>query len=345
MKHFVAWGFIAAIIVVCIVFYRETGGPPNTADAQPSVRVGTIKLIKGSLPATVTAYGTVVAGPGAERTITMRANGVVSNVAVVAGQSVAMGDPLVAVAPDAQSVADYQKAVGALNLARGNRSHVALLLASHLATNADLAMADQTVTDATATLAALVAVDAGKTRTITAPFAGIVSAVLAASGTAQSAGAPLLRIVNTNTLAATVGVPPAQAVKAGDDATITLLNTGAAISGHVMRIGDMLDPQTGLRNVTLLLTGRVPLGEPVAAVIITGRLAGYVVPRDAIQSDEIGDYAFQVDDKNVAHRVAVKILGTQAKATVIAPSLNAALPLVTNGAYQLDDGMPVRMSP
>jgi RND family efflux transporter MFP subunit len=344
MKHLVPWGFMAVVMIGCIVFYRETDGPPPPADAPPSVLVSTIKLSMGSLPATVTAYGTITAGPGAESTMTMRANGVVGNVAVGEGQSVAMGDPLATITPDAQSIADYRKAAGALKLAMANRTHVALLLESHLATNADLASADQAVTDAAATLAALDAVGAGKTRTITAPFAGIISAVLAESGTAQPAGAPLLRIVNTNTLAATVGVPPAQAVKAGDNATITLLNTGAAISGQVMRIGDMLDPQTGLRDVTLLLTGRVPLGEPVAAVIVTGTLAGYVVPRDAIQSDEAGDYAFQVD-KNVAHRVAVKILGAQATTTVIAPGLNAAWPLVTNGAYQLDDGDPVRMSP
>lgn len=343
MKRFASWSFIAAIIVVCIVFYRETGA----ADAQPSVLVSTIKLSMGSLPATVTAYGTIVAGPNAESTISMRANGIVGNVAVVAGQSVARGDPLVTVAPDAQSVADYRKAVGALNVARADRMHVALLLASHLATNADLATADQAVTDAAVTLAALDAVGADKPKTMTAPFAGIVSAVLAAPGMEQPVGAPLLRIVDANALAATVGVAPAraEAVKVGDDVTITLLNTGAAISAQVARIGDMLDPQTGLRDVTLSLAGRGLLGEPVAAVIVTGTLAGYVVPRDAIQSDEMGDYVFQVDDKNIAHRVAVKILGTQAKATIIAPGLNAAWPLVTSGAYQLDDGVPVRMSP
>jgi RND family efflux transporter MFP subunit len=348
MKRFVSGIFIAAIIIGCIISYRKPGGLPATvADPQPSVLVSTIKLSMGSLPATVAAYGTVVAGPNAESTIAMRTNGIVSSVAVVAGQHVAMGDPLETVAPNEQSIVDYQKAVGALNVARANREHVALLLASHLATNADLATADQAVKDAAVSLAALNAIGANKPKTITAPFTGIVSAVLAAPGTAQSVGAPLMRIVDPNALAAIVGIPPeqAEAVKIGDNVAITLLNLGGTTSGRVMQIGGILDPQTGLRDITLSLTGNAPLGEPVKAVITIGALAGYVVPRDAIQSDETDDYAFQVDDKNVARRVAVKILGTQEKSTVIAPDLNTALPFVTDGAYQLDDGMLVRMSP
>jgi len=112
----------------------------------------------------------------------------------------------------------------------------------------------------------------------------------------------------------------------------------------VLASAAMLDPQTGLTDVTISLNGPAPLGEPVQALITTGTLSGYVVPRAAVQNDDKGDYAFQVDARNIAHRVDVHVLGGAGNQTVLAPSLNAAMPLVTTGAYQLDDGMAVRMA-
>jgi hypothetical protein len=105
----------------------------------------------------------------------------------------------------------------------------------------------------------------------------------------------------------------------------------------------MVDPQTGLIGVTLALRGTPLLGASVDAVVTTSMLSGYIVPRDAVQTDQQGDYVFQIDEHNIAHRVAVHLLGTQGGKTILAPSLNTAMPMVTTGAYQLDDGAAVRL--
>jgi RND family efflux transporter MFP subunit len=345
MKTRFYWILAAVALIAAASFWEMNGTPPVLPDNnQPNVLVSTIQLTQGNLPATVSAYGSIGAGAGADVAITLGAGGIVAAIPVIQGQSVDVGDTMAVISADPQSIADLRKAESAVTAAHANRAHVAALMASHLATTADLANADQALNDAASNLAALKATGAGTNQTINAPFAGVVSAILVAPGTLQPAGTALLRIINTHTLVATVGVPPTQAgtVKPGDPASVTLLNAGVVISGQVLETAAMLDPQTGLANVTLSLDGPAPLGEPVQAVITTGTLSGYLVPRDAVQTDDQGDYAFQIDSQNIARRVTVHVLGTAGDQTILSPNLNQAMPLVTTGAYQLDDGVAVR---
>ena len=334
------WSFIAVLGLLA----WGGGAQADTGTTQPSVLVSTIQLKPGTLPATVTAYGSIVPGPGAETVVMLQAAGVLSNIDVTPGQRIAKGAPLATVVPDPQSIADLKRATSAVEAARANHAHVAALLQSHLATNADLAAADQTLRDADAMLAALRASGTGQTLVIQAPLGGLVSAVLVAPGSLLPTGTALFRMIVTQRLVASVGLPPDQAasLRPGEPATISLLNDNTTMQGTVSQISYVPDPQTGLLGATLALDPLAPIDAPVKAVVTTGTLSGFVVPRDALQNDEAGDYAFQVDAKNIAHRVAVHILGTLGDQTVIAPDLNAAMPLVTTGAYQLSDGMAVR---
>ena len=348
MKFARPWMLLPLLLLAGAAWWVFVPSPVVTATAAPSVLVNTMKLEPGSLPATVTAYGSVAAGPGAEQTLSTQASGVVSNVAVSLGQNVAAGQVLATLAADAPSVAELRKARDALTAARAARAHVAALLASHLATNADLAAAAQAVGDASGTLEALQAAGAGRTRTIAAPFAGVITAVLVAPGSIQPAGSGLLRLVENGHLVAVTGVTPAQAggITPGDAAKITLLNDGAAVvDGQVALVAAMPNPQSGLQDVTVTPQGALPLGAPVKASITTGQLNGYVVPRDAVLSDAQGAYVFQLDAHDIAHRVDVRVLGNAGGQSVLAAAgLNAALPLVTVGAYQLDDGAAVRIA-
>lgn len=325
--------------------YASRQPAPGTAPA-PAVLVSTLRLTPGQLPAAVTAYGSVTAGPAGQTAISLPAGGIVTSVAVIPGQRVAAGAMLVTMAADAQSVADLRKAVDALAAAKAGRAHVEALLAGRLATSADLAAADQAVNDAAAALIALQATGTGQARSITAPFAGIITAISAVPGTVQPAGAMLMQLADESHLAAMAGVPPVQAaaIAAGDAAQITLLDTGAVLNAAVTQVSVMPDPQSGLDEVTLQPRGLVPLGAPLMTVITTGKLSGYVVPRDAVQNDDQGNYVFQVDAAGIAHRETVQVLGSSGTQTVLAPTLDAAMPLVTTGAYQLDDGMAVRMN-
>ncbi len=330
-------------LAALILFLLLRGGPAPQSATIPSVAVQTMTLTRTTVPNLVEAYGSVVGGP-AEREIVLPAAGLVERLLVVPGERVDAGQVLAHIAPDAQSVAELRKAEDAVSAAQAARTHIAALLVSHLATTAVLAAADQALRDAQAQLAALRQSGAGAARDVIAPMAGVITAVLVAQGSAQPVGASLFRLADAAHLAAQLGVPEGQAagIAPGAAATLTLLDSGATVTGVVSARADMLDPQTGLIDITLALDGKAAIGEPVRVALPAGNLTGYAVPRDAVQNDQNGDYVFQVGADHLAHRANVQILGQSGAQTVLAPTLNPALPLITSGAYELSDGMAVR---
>jgi RND family efflux transporter MFP subunit len=311
---------------------------PQTAPAAPSAVVSVMKLAVQTLPVRVDAAGSVVAD--APYDVTVAAPGILTGYLVRISQDVAAGQGLAEIAPDPQSVALLRKGQAALAAATAARAHVAALLAQRLATNADLAAASQNVRNAQADLTALQATGTGAAHEIVAPFAGTVVAISAAQGGLLQAGAVLLQLAPASGLAIRAGVPEADALRItqGDTATIMLLNTGATQQAKVAGRAAMLDPQTGLMNITLLPQDAVTLGEPVAVTIICGKVSGYRVPRAAVLSDEQGDYVYLLDAGNVAHRQNVHVLEPDGGDEILAPDFSAGT-LATIGAYQLSDGM------
>lgn len=332
-----------AALVLALFFLLPHHGPSAPGAPAPRVAVRTMRLTRTTVPRLVEAYGTVIGGPAA-RDIILPASGIIEDVAVTEGAQVAAGQLLARIAPDAQSVADLRKAENAVSAAQAARAHTAALLVSHLATQADLAGANQALQDAQAQLAALRQNGAGTPRDVIAPMAAIVTAVLVPQGSDQPAGAALFRLADMAHPAARVGVPEDEAagIVAGSPVTLTLLNLGTVLPATVISRAAMLDPGTGLVDVNLALTGAAPIGEPVRAALRAGMLTGYLVPRDAVLNDQNGDYVFQLGSDGLAHRAAVRVLGRSGADSVLAPALNPALPLITTGAYQLEDGMEVR---
>ncbi len=334
---------IASAVLLCglaLAAYLQTNPAPADNTPDPRAQVSTIQLVRRTVSIHVPAFGSITTGT-AETNIALAAPGIVTDVLVQPGQAVAAGQALARIAPDAQSAADLRKAQDAVKAADAARVHVAALLAGHLATSADLAAATQAAQDAAANLAALRAAGAGVGRMVTAPFAGTVTSVAATQGGTSPAGTILFKLAAPGALVASAGLPEAEAARVapGDTATLTLLNTGAAIPATVVQRATMLDPQTGLVNITLVPHGAVLLGEPVALSIIAGSVTGYQVPRDAVLNDEQGDYVFQLDTHGIAHREAAHVLEPDGAVSVLAPDLDASMPLVTTGAYQLEDGM------
>ena len=329
------------ILVICVALYGFTRHPPLPAvSPAPSAMVSFVTLRQGSVPVHVEGDGSVVAGM-AEIAVTAAAPGKFGAVAVTQGQEVAAGARLATLLPDPQSVAALAKAENAEDAAAAARSHVAALLAQHLATAADLAAATQAQGDAEADLSALRAAGTGVKRDIDAPVAGTVTAILAAPGSLLAAGEPVLRLAAAGLLTVQAGFTEADAgrIRTGDTASLTLLNSGTTLAAKVLQVAAMLDPQTGLVDVTLLPQGTVLLGEPVAVTITAGSVTGDKVPRDAVLSDGQGDYVFELDGGNIAHRRNVRVLEADGGSLVLAPDLAQNVRIAVTGAYQLSDGM------
>jgi RND family efflux transporter MFP subunit len=344
MKKFHLFGGLAVIAVAAVIFLATRPAAPADDAPAPSATVSAITLTQRSVPLHVSGWGSIVAGP-AETNIALAAPGIVTGFMVHPGQAVAAGQVLAQVAPDPQSIADLRKAEDAVSGTQAARDHVAALLQQHLATTADLAAATQALGDAKSALAALHAAGTGESQTVRAPFVGTVTAIAAAPGGVQPAGTVLLKLAAGSGLTALAGLPEAQAlrVQAGDSAMLTLLNTGAQIPATVAQRAAMLDPQTGLIDITLVPQGAAPLGEPVAVSITAGTVTGYPVPRAAVLNDAQGDYVYQIDAHGVAHREPVRVLDAEGGTVVLAPDLDPGMKLATTGAYQLSDGMTVTL--
>ncbi|MGE4482737.1 efflux RND transporter periplasmic adaptor subunit [Acidocella sp.] len=321
---------------------------PAPAADDPPTPAATISVVPAqsqSVPRLVAAPGSIVAG-GGEQSLALKAAAVLATYDVTPGEAVQPGQALAQFTPDPTEAANLAKAQDALTAAHAARAHVAALLPAHLATAADLAAATQAERDAAAALAALRASGAGQNYTLKAAEAGLVTALVASPDASLPAGTPVLKFVPVSHLVARIGIEQTQAspVQKGDTAKLTPLNGGAAVAATVANVATALDPQTGLIDITLRPATTVTLGAPVAVSIQAGTLQGVSVPNDAVLQDAQGAYVYQIDDENIAHRVAVTVLQQGAQSSVLAPKgINRSWKIATTGAYQLSDGMQAHL--
>src|SRR4051812_48345710 len=220
------------------------------ADVQPSVLVQTQTPVQGSIPDTVTAYGSAVPAANGGMTLSVESEGRVLKLYVTPGQAVHVGERLLdfEISPAARS--NYEQALTALKLAREDRTRIERLLAQQLATRDQLAKADKALADAQVALSALQQEYGDQPRrTLVAPFDGIVSGIPVAQGARVQPGTALVTLTRRDGLVVTVGVEPAQRrrLRVGQPAQLeTLSSSGAASSGKLIRIDNVLNPTTRL---------------------------------------------------------------------------------------------------
>jgi membrane fusion protein, multidrug efflux system len=342
--------FSAATLLVLpalllIVAMSEGSGEAAKND-QPSVQVQVTTLQKGSLPKTVTIFGKVEASAGMREDVTAPSTAIVESIFIKPGQPVNAGTALIRLGPTPQTAAAYKRAVSALNNARDLLQHMKALLAEHLATRQQVEDAQKAVSDAEATLNALVAEGADTPKIISASSRGVVTGVSAALGAIVNAGTLLLSIAQTNGLVLRAGAVPEQAetIHKGDAAEVSALGADQTSSGSVLLRGSIVDSTTGLVPIEIGLSpGKFLAGQTAQARIVTGTVEGYIVPHEAVLVNEHGaPYVVQAKDM-IAHHIPVKILLSAGTTDVITGALDPQAALVLAGNYQLKDGMHVRI--
>lgn len=312
-----------------------------------SVAVQLTQLRRGSLPLTVTAYGSVQVDRAARHSMTAPLAGIVEEVDVRQGQEVSDGAPLLRLDPSPQTAADYAKARAALQVAKQLVQRTRTMLGQHLATQQQLADAEKSQADAAAALAALAAVGAGGPQVLRAPFRAIVDAVSTSPGTIVAPGTALLDLVRPNRLVLEVGVVPQQALAVRQGQAVRIVPLGAidAVAAAVTLSERAVDPRTGLVPVEIAVPAdRFLPGETAQADITVGAATGYVVPHAAILVDHRGAPFVVQAPGMVAKTVPVRILAADGEQDVIAGRLDPAAPLVLAGNHQLHDGLKVRLA-
>lgn len=342
--------FVATLFFLSAVFLitaRSQSSDGAEQGPSPSVLVQTAALQRGSLPRIVTVFGKAEASASMQEDITAPSSAVVDAIFVKTGQQVKAGDRLARLGPTAETAAAYRKAASSLDDARGLVARTRTLLAQHLATQQQLADAQKALSDAQASLDALIAGGASTPRTLTSSDAGVVTSISVSHGAIVTAGTTLLSIARANGLVLAAGAPPEQAkeISKGDAATISPLGGRDVAHGTVLLRGSIVDAKTGLVPLEIALPeGALLAGQAAQAQIVTKIVEGYLVPHKAILVDGSGaPYVVQAKQM-IAHHIPVKILLSAGAKDVIAGTLDPQAALVLAGNYQLKDGMHVRVA-
>lgn len=317
------------------------------ATASPTTLVTTVPARHGSATRTIQAYGEATPASNAVATLSMPQPGQITQVHVVAGAQVRAGEPILVftLAPSAHS--SYQQALDAVKAAESQRATTAQLLAQQLATRDQLVQANKAVLDARAALAALRRDGASATVTVLrAPFAGVVATLPVALGDRTQPGQALATIARAGGLIVTVGVDPARRADLHVDAPVTLsrLDGGAPVAGHVQRIDAVLNPRTRQIDVDIAYpAGAILSGEAMKVAIPTGSADGWQVPHRAVVMNSDGSaQLFQIaNGKAKAVPVTVTVGGTPDD--LVTGALDQSAPVIVDGAYQVADGDAVRV--
>jgi membrane fusion protein, multidrug efflux system len=343
--------FAAALIVgpaalLMAVTPTAAGGADNKS-AEPTVLAQVTSLQKGSLPKVVTVFGKVEASAAMRQEVTAPSTAIVEDIFVKPGQQVSAGTAVIRLGPTPETAAAYKKALSALTNARDLLQHTKALRAQHLATRQQVAGAQKAVNDAQDSLAALSAESADTSHTLSAPSDGVVTGVSAALGGIVNRGARLLAIARTNALVLRAGTVPEQAgeIHKGDEAKVSPLGGGDAGTGTVLLRGSIVDPSTGLVPIEIALpSGAFLPGQTAQARIVTGTVAGYVVPHQAVLVDDSGAPYIVQANGGIAHHVPVTVLLSTGVKDVVSGALDPAAGLVLAGNYQLKNGMKIRVA-
>ncbi len=333
----------ALLAVAAAVALTSCSSPP-AAPPTPSVLVRTQPATRGAVPDVVTVYGTAGPASGALQTLSLDQPAQVKAILVAPGARVKAGQRLITYSLDPQSVSAYRQATAALKLAQAQQAHVSQLFAQQLATRDQAAQAEAQVRTAQASLAALSQQGAGiAAGGVSAPFDGVVVSILVAPGQQTPAGGALATIARSSGLVVTAGFDPGAAarLRVGQPATLQSLSGGPAVPGRVLRVSGALNARTRLIDADIGVTGGLILGDAFRAAVTVGQVTGWIAPHVGVLNDGQRDYVFQIASGR-ALRIDVSIIRNAGAVDVIEGPLDSRLPLVADGAYQLDNGALVR---
>jgi RND family efflux transporter MFP subunit len=334
-----------AILAVGAVAALAGCSPKSAPAPTPSVLVRTQAAVQGAVPDVGTVYGAAAPAAGALQTLSLKQPARVDAILVAPGAVVTAGQQLMTYTLNPASVGAYRQATAALALAQAQQAHATQLFAQQLATRDQVALAEAGLRTAQANLTALSQQGAGvASGRVAAPTAGVVVSIPVAVGDQTMAGAPLVNVARRGGLVVTAGFDPAAAarLRVGQPATLQSLAGLPAVQGSVLRVSGALNPRTRLIDADITAPGgSLILGSAYRAAVTVGQVSGWLAPHIGVLSDSQGDYVFQVSGGH-ARRVDVSLIRSAGNVDVVQGPLDPHLPLVADGAYQLEAGALVR---
>lgn len=337
--------------VIALLLMHKGASDADGPDVAPTATITTAVVRSAPVKDLVSAYGVIEADPARMTTLAAPRTVIVARVLVRAGQAVAAGQPLLELTDAPAAALAWRQATDALTFARSDLARVQRLYDQHLAASDQLDAAKKTLADAEAGTAAQRAQGAGRgVQTIAAPTAAIVTSLAVAPGDHLAEDAPLLVLAPRGALSARFGLQPSASPAAvGDAVTLRPVAGGPSLNARLTTVGEVADPTSRTLDATASLGGEaLPIGSAVEADIAVSAHEGLLVPRAAVVFDETGAHVFVVQG-GAARRVFVTVgldQGDQIEVSATSPSasLSAGQSVAVQGAYELQDGMAVRLA-
>jgi RND family efflux transporter MFP subunit len=330
--------------VVALVFLRKGGADASDAEPHPTALVTVAPVRAETVQDVVSVYGVVQADPAGSLTVAAPKAAVVSKVLVRSGETVAAGQALVEIANAPGSEMAYRQAADGVTSAQNDLARVQRLFDERLAATDQLIAAKKALADAQAMLTAQQKQGAGQSlQMLKAPRAGVVTAVSAAAGDHVAQDAALVVVARADGAVVKLGLEPSGRFAVGQAVTLKPVFGGPAIGTRLTMVGRAADQTTKTLDAIAPLNGAsLPIGAAVQGEVVTASHTGLVAPRASVVFDETGPHVF-VLAAGKAQRVFVRLGLNQGDDVEISGKLSAGAQVAVEGAYELQDGMAVKV--
>lgn len=191
------------------------------------------------------------------------------------------------------------------------------------------------------------AYDLGRAR-IPAPFSGIVVARDASEGEYSTAGSPLVRLVDTQSLEISVPAPLRVARFNREGSTVSVRGDTLHSIETVRSVVPVGDPRSRMMELRIALNaGTWLIGEAVTVSLPQAAPTDMLtVPRDALVLRDREQYVYAVGSDNKARKVPVQTAGGLGDRIAVQPlsgELQAGASVIVRGAENLREGQDVRV--
>lgn len=330
--------------VILVACGRSTAsGTP----ALPTVAVSVVTVTSETFADAIDAIGVVAVQPGHVASLGAPGAARVSAVRVAVGDRVTAGAVLVELDP-APFEATVQGATAVLLTATHAQERAQRLVTAGISPRKDLDVATSELAQASA--AAASARRLRTLATVRSPIDGVITRLSATLGASVDGTAALVEVADPQFADIVMAVSATEAAQVTPGATV-VLGSGAAHADDSLGTGVVSSIAAAIDSATRTVAVRVRvrrtirqlrIGESVSGrIALASRTNAVVVPAAAVVPDGDAFRLYVVDSANVAHARAVTVGARRNGRVEITAGVVVGERIVTDGAYQVDDGVHV----
>jgi RND family efflux transporter MFP subunit len=291
-------------------------------------------------------YGQVGFDDATLENINLPYSGQVIRLPLLAGEPVRKGETIAEIAVDPSVASAYQQALSSVHYAESEVNRIKKMLADHLATKSQLAVANKALSTARTQLNQLRKQGFGRSiHQIRAASDAVVASVSVQAGQRITAGTTLMQLGHPDRLKVILGVEPADInqIKTGNTVLLqSALSPDRKVHAKVDRVLHAVNPQTRLVDVLVRLSGEQTkpfLPGTIVAADISGRSIPHTltVASSALVQRGEAVVVMRVHEGMIS-AVPVRVLLDSGDLVVVSGALTAGQMVVSSGASELHDG-------